>query len=132
MADGISATATIVKKSAIALKFLGVALLLYIGGVAIYAYSQFSSTKTKLLTYGLSDATGNLLAYTVMLVALALPVDGGRALLHRYAAPQGLSRCDGAAAGVLGHGPIACQLRCDDRRGAQVLREAAQRRIVLS
>lgn len=74
MADGISATATIVKKSAIALKFLGVALLLYIGGVAIYAYSQFSSTKTKLLTYGLSDATGNLLAYTVMLVALALPV----------------------------------------------------------
>lgn len=74
MSDGVSATATIVNKSAAALKFLGVALLLYIGGVAIYAYSQFSSTKTKLLTYGLSDATGNLLAYTVMLVALALPV----------------------------------------------------------
>lgn len=74
MTEGSSATASIVKTGAVALKFLGVALLLYIGGIAIYAYSQFSSTKTKLLTYGLNDATGNLLAYTVMLVALALPV----------------------------------------------------------
>ena len=59
MADGVSAAATIVKKSAMALKFLGVALLLYIGVVTIYA---------------LSGATGNLLADTFMLVALALPV----------------------------------------------------------
>lgn len=93
--------------------------------MAIYAYNQFSSTKSKLLTYGLSDATGNLLAYTVMLVAPAQPAMA--VVRFFYAAPEGLGRGDGAATGVLGHGPITRQLRCDDWRGAQVLREAAQR-----
>lgn len=74
MADSSSATASLLSKGATALKFVGIALLLYIAGMAIYAYFQFSSTKTKLLTYGLTDATGTLLAYTVMLIALALPV----------------------------------------------------------
>lgn len=72
-ATGSKAFATFAKGGSVIFKVAGVLLLIYVAGTGIYAYSQFSSMKSKLLTYGLTDATGNLVAYAVMLVALALP-----------------------------------------------------------
>lgn len=59
--------------SATTVKALAVGLLIYVLGLAAYALTSYSTTKSKLLTYGLSDATANLIGLVVMFVALGLP-----------------------------------------------------------
>lgn len=55
------------------LKLVGIVLLVYVVGIAIFGVFHYSTTRSKLLTYGLSDATGSLVAWAVMLVAFGLP-----------------------------------------------------------
>ena len=55
------------------LKLIGILLLVYAVGIAIFGIFHYSATKSKLLTYGMSDATGSLIAWVVMLVAFGLP-----------------------------------------------------------
>lgn len=54
-------------------KVLAIVLLAYLVGLAIYSAAAYGSTKARLLTYGLSEATANFLGIVVMLVALGLP-----------------------------------------------------------
>lgn len=54
-------------------KVLAAGLLVYVVGLTIYALSSYASTRSKLLTYGLSDATATFLGVSAMLVALGLP-----------------------------------------------------------
>lgn len=55
------------------LKLISLVLLTYVIGVSIYALFQYDTTKSKLLTYGLTDATASLIATAAMLIALGLP-----------------------------------------------------------
>lgn len=55
------------------LKVISLVLLTYVVGVSIYAIFQYGTTKSKLLTYGLTDATASLIATAAMLIALGLP-----------------------------------------------------------
>lgn len=56
-----------------ALKVVGIVLLVYVVGMAIFVLSRYSTTKSTLLSYGWTDATSSLLAWTVMLIATAVP-----------------------------------------------------------
>jgi hypothetical protein len=56
-----------------ALKFAGIALLVYVVGMSVFALSQFSVTKSALLSHGLTNATGSLVAWAVMLMVIGLP-----------------------------------------------------------
>jgi hypothetical protein len=55
------------------LRVAGVALVLYVLGMAIFAISRYSATKSTLLSYGISDATGSLIAWAVGLIAIGIP-----------------------------------------------------------
>lgn len=54
-------------------KLVAAGLTLYLLGLGTYALLSYSSAKSKLLTYGLSEASANLLGLMTMLVALGLP-----------------------------------------------------------
>lgn len=54
-------------------KIIGIALLVYLTGMAVFAITKFSTTKSTLLSYGLSDATSTLLAWAVMFIAIGIP-----------------------------------------------------------
>lgn len=68
-----STVAGLTKAGSGVLKLVGVLLVVYVVGIAIYGVVQYSTTKSKLLTYGFSDATGSLVAWAVMLVAFGFP-----------------------------------------------------------
>lgn len=55
------------------LRIGGIALLVYVVGMAVFAISKYSATKSTLLSYGMSDATGSLIAWAVMLIAIGIP-----------------------------------------------------------
>lgn len=67
------AAAGFVKAGSGVLKLLGIFLAVYVAAVAIYSIIQYSDTKTKLVSHGMSDATSSLFASAVMLIALGLP-----------------------------------------------------------
>jgi hypothetical protein len=54
-------------------KIVGIALLVYVAGISIFLIYNFSTTKSKLLSYGISEATGSLVAWVVMLIAIGIP-----------------------------------------------------------
>lgn len=54
-------------------KVVATGLLIYLLAIGLYAVFSYASTRSKLLTYGLSEATANLLGLATMLVALGLP-----------------------------------------------------------
>ena len=56
-----------------ALRILGIILLCYVGALAAYGYHHFDSTRDRLLTYGISDATASFAATVVLVIALAIP-----------------------------------------------------------
>ncbi len=55
------------------LRIVGITMLVYVVGMTIFAISKFSTTKSTLLSYGLSDATGTLIAWAVMCIAIGVP-----------------------------------------------------------
>jgi hypothetical protein len=55
------------------LKIVGGVLALYVLGMAIFAFTQYSGTRSTLLSYGLNGSTASLIAWVVMLVALGIP-----------------------------------------------------------
>ncbi len=67
LADGIA------KAGGGLLKIVGIALLMYVVGMTIFAISKYTATKSTLLSYGMSDATGTLIAWAVMFIAIGIP-----------------------------------------------------------
>lgn len=55
------------------LRIGGIALLVYVVSMSIFAIFKYSTTKSTLLSYGLSDATGTLIAWAVMFIAIGIP-----------------------------------------------------------
>ena len=55
------------------LKIGGIALLVYVVSMSIFAILKYSTTKSTLLSYGISDATGTLIAWAVMFIAIGIP-----------------------------------------------------------
>jgi hypothetical protein len=55
------------------LKIGSLALLVYVVAMSIFAISKYTTTKSTLLSYGISEATGSLIAWAVMLIAIGIP-----------------------------------------------------------
>lgn len=65
--------ATFGRLSGLALRVVGFSLLIYLVAIGIYGYYQYEGTRSRLLTYGISEATASLAASAVLLLALAIP-----------------------------------------------------------
>ena len=52
---------------------IGIVLLIYLLALAAYGYYQYDGTRSRLLTYGLTNATATLIASAVLLVAFSIP-----------------------------------------------------------
>lgn len=77
--DGIAAR--VAKAGGGVLRIAGIALLVYVVGMTIFAISKYSATKSTLLSYGISDVTGTLIAWAVMFIAIGIP---GLAILRLF------------------------------------------------
>jgi hypothetical protein len=61
------------RDASIWVKLIAICLLTYLLAIGLYALMTFATTKSKLATYGVSEATATLAGTVVMVIALGLP-----------------------------------------------------------
>lgn len=62
-------------------KIASIGLLVYVVAMSIFAFAKYTTTKSMLLSHGISDATSTLLAWAVMFIGIGIP---GLAILRLF------------------------------------------------
>lgn len=65
--------AQLARLSVTTLRIIGLVLLAYVVALAVYGYYHYEGTRSRLLTYGISEATAAFAATVVLLIALGVP-----------------------------------------------------------